>query len=313
ATSATSATSATLATSATSSTSSTSATSSSTITTSSPKSCSQSKVMREVRREVRKYREFLKIVGRNHTDTLDYHAMTEAAINGALNLCDPHSQYLPKMGSEALSREIEGAPIESAYMVNDETLCIRVRRFSRRTAGMILYKYREFGSPPSLVLDFRGNKGGLVYEARSTAALFLDGGSVVMTRMGRTLPTRSYKALEDGELRGVELIVLIDGESASATEIVAGALKDHGKGVIVGGRSFGKALILKEFKLKDESSVLIAIAHYVTPDFRKIQRNYNGRSSEKGSGGVVPNIELNMGEVVDNEMLNVILRKKDAK
>ncbi len=267
-------------------------------------------VRREVRREVKKYREFLKLIGEHHLDTLDYHALTEAAIVGALSLCDPHSQYIPEERGESLSREIDGAPIEGSYMIDEETLCIKVARFSHKTAEMIGYKYHEAGSPPRLVLDLRGNKGGLVYEAKATAELFLNRGDVIFTRMGRTIPTQSFAAERDGSLRGVELMLVIDRESASAAEIVVGALNDHGQAIVAGERSFGKGLILKQFKLNDDSSVLIAIAHYLTPNLKDIQRKYRGKNADQSVGGISPSIEFTFDKTIDAEDVNVLFEKK---
>ncbi len=272
---------------------------------------SRTTTKREIRREAKRYKEFLYLLGEHHVDRLDYHALTDRAIDGALSLCDPHSQHIPKQRVSTLREQIEGDPIEKCYMIDSTTLCLSIKLFSRNTSDDILSKYREMESPTTLVLDLRGNEGGLVVEAIKTSELFLSKGDTILTRKGRTIPTQSFVATSDGELHELELIVAIDRETASASEIVVGALKDQNRALIVGEDSFGKGLILKQCYLSDGSSVLIATSNYLTPNQIKIQRPYNGRIVDNSLGGIKPIVNYKFSEIIDNEEIKAIRKKSN--
>jgi carboxyl-terminal processing protease len=131
----------------------------------------------------------------------------------------------------------------------------------------------------SLVFDLRGNRGGLVDQAQKIANLFLYRGQKILTMRGRpgVFPPREGYA-NNSEPAEYPLVVLVNRGSASASEILAGALQDHDRAIIVGENSFGKGLVQNIFPLSDGSGLTLTTGHYYTPSGRLIQRDYSGRS-----------------------------------
>jgi len=163
-----------------------------------------------------------------------------------------------------------------SYMVNETTGYIKLSRFARTT-------YEEFISAAEdlreqgmkkLVFDLRGNGGGYLDQAVDIGQEFLTKGDLIVYTEGRKQDRRSHYAEKDGEFRDIELAVLIDQGSASASEIVAGALQDNDRGTIIGRRSFGKGLVQEHVGLPDGSALRLTIARYYTPTGRCIQRPY---------------------------------------
>ena len=131
----------------------------------------------------------------------------------------------------------------------------------------------------TLVLDLRNNRGGLVDQAQKIANLFLFKGQKIVSMRGRpqVFPNREYVAANPNPL-DLPVVVLINRGSASAAEILAGALQDHDRGVLVGENSFGKGLVQSVFPLRDGSGLTLTTGHFYTPSGRLIQRDYSGRS-----------------------------------
>ena len=127
-----------------------------------------------------------------------------------------------------------------------------------------------------LVFDLRGNAGGYLNEAVDIADEFLPKGRLVVFTEGRKKPRFTYYARRHGLLENMPVVVLIDGESASASEIVAGALQDNDCGTIVGRRSFGKGLVQEQIMLNDRSAIRLTVARYYTPTGRCIQKPFTG-------------------------------------
>jgi carboxyl-terminal processing protease len=141
-----------------------------------------------------------------------------------------------------------------------------------------LMDLREHGMT-SLVLDLRRNPGGLVDQAQRVSNLFLFRGQKIVTMRGRpsVFPAREYMAVNN-DPEPFPLVILIGRGTASAAEIVAGALQDHDRARLVGEDSFGKALVQNIFQLRDGSGLTLTTGHYYTPSGRLIQREYAGRS-----------------------------------
>ncbi len=172
--------------------------------------------------------------------------------------------------------------VDLAYMLNDSIGYIKLDRFARNT-------YSEFKSSlnnlsrkgmTDLVLDLRGNGGGFIDIANSIVDEFLeDDKLIVFTKNNKGRIEKSY-ATQKGDFENGGLYVLIDENSASASEIVAGALQDNDKGIIIGRRSFGKGLVQEEMDLGDGSAVRLTTARYYTPTGRSIQKPYTGNGNK---------------------------------
>ncbi|RMF67467.1 MAG: S41 family peptidase [Calditrichaeota bacterium] len=167
--------------------------------------------------------------------------------------------------------------ITVSFMLDDKTGYIKVGRFARTTDEEFENALQELEGQgmKQLILDLRGNSGGYLEQAVEMADKFLDGGKRIVYTRGR-IPNSNedYYSTDEGTHPKYPLIVLIDHGSASASEIVAGAIQDWDRGLIMGVTSFGKGLVQNQISLRDGSAVRITIARYYTPSGRLIQRPY---------------------------------------
>jgi len=171
------------------------------------------------------------------------------------------------------------ATVDASYMLNGVTGYIKINRFAQTT-------YREFkdalenlddAGMQRLVLDLRGNSGGYMQMAERVADEFLSRGHVIVSAQSRhERYTETTRATRGGAFEDRPLTVLVDEHSASASEIVAGALQDHDRALIIGRRTFGKGLVQREFLLDDGSGLRVTIARFYTPTGRLIQTDYKG-------------------------------------
>jgi len=168
--------------------------------------------------------------------------------------------------------------LDASYMINDETGYIKLNRFSATTTDEFSDAIKTLKQSPrfkNLVLDLRGNGGGYLKAAIELADQFLGAFKMIVYTEGENSRRKDYKASALGEFEQGKLVVLIDEGSASASEIVAGAIQDWDRGVVVGRRSFGKGLVQQPYFLNDGSMVRLTTAHYYTPSGRGIQKAYN--------------------------------------
>jgi len=172
--------------------------------------------------------------------------------------------------------------LEAAYMMNDTTGYLRLRRFSRTTHRELsrsLRRLKNLGMQ-RLILDLRGNAGGLMGAARNVVNEFLVKGQVIVSaRSDHTGYSETWYAEGEGAFQEGPLVVLVDGQSASASEIVAGALQDHDRALVVGRRTFGKGLVQRQFDFDDGSGLRLTIARFYTPSGRLLQRPYGAELS----------------------------------
>jgi carboxyl-terminal processing protease len=170
--------------------------------------------------------------------------------------------------------------IDAAYMVNDSTGFIKISKFSKTTHKEFIAAIESLqnGGMKNLILDLRGNTGGLLEQAFQVANEFLDSGNMIVYTEGRARPRYEYRATSHGSCRHIDLAVLIDEGSASASEIVAGAIQDNDRGTIVGRRSFGKGLVQEPIMFSDLSGLRLSVARYYTPTGRSIQKPYKKNS-----------------------------------
>ena len=176
--------------------------------------------------------------------------------------------------------------VTTKFMADDSTGYIMVNRFAATTTKETDEAIRELlrKGKKRLILDLRGNPGGYLHEAVKLAGKFLPGHLLVVETRGRNnrVNEKFYSdQWRTGAVYDFPLIILIDRGSASASEIVAGAIQDYDRGLIVGTNSFGKGLVQKEFPLGDGSAVRVTTAKYYTPSGRLIQRNYKGKKLEE--------------------------------
>jgi carboxyl-terminal processing protease len=168
--------------------------------------------------------------------------------------------------------------VTCAYMVNSKVGYILIDQFSIPTADefrQAAMSLKQRGMK-ELILDLRGNGGGVLSAATDIADEFLKEGLTILKTKGRKTKEEIYKSKSGGILENTKTVVLINSSSASASEILAGALQDNDRAIIVGRRSFGKGLVQEDRKLRDGSNLRITIARYYTPSGRCIQRPYKG-------------------------------------
>jgi carboxyl-terminal processing protease len=166
--------------------------------------------------------------------------------------------------------------VDVDYMVNNHTGFIRINTFAMTTSDEFMKGLRELKGKgmKSLILDLRGNSGGIMEAAVQIANQFLKEGELIVYTKGRAQPRNEAKATGKGEFETGDLVVLIDEWSASASEILAGALQDNDRGTIIGRRSFGKGLVQEPIPFADGSGMRLTIARYYTPTGRSIQKPY---------------------------------------
>ncbi|NCI49717.1 S41 family peptidase [Sediminibacterium roseum] len=168
------------------------------------------------------------------------------------------------------------SPIDAAYMIEPGTGYLRINKFADRTyeAFMLNMEKLQKQGMKQLILDLRGNGGGLLKEAISIADAFLSGDKLIVYTEGENMKRAEYKCSTEGIFETGKLEVLIDETSASASEVLAGALQDWDRATIIGRRSFGKGLVQQPFILSDGSEVRLTIARYYSPLGRNIQKPY---------------------------------------
>jgi carboxyl-terminal processing protease len=167
--------------------------------------------------------------------------------------------------------------LDAAYMVSPGIGYIKLNRFSATTMDEYREAFKKLKQKgmKSLILDLQGNGGGYLTAAVELADEFLDKGKLIVYTEGKIQPRRISEATSTGDFESGDLIILIDETSASASEIVSGAIQDWDRGLIIGRRSFGKGLVQQPIPLPDESQIRLTIARYYTPTGRSIQRPYN--------------------------------------
>ena len=170
--------------------------------------------------------------------------------------------------------------MDVAYMINKETGYLKLNSFSQTTFNEFIKgvsKLHEKGMK-KLILDLRSNGGGIMDAATQITDQFLEAGKLIVYTQGKARPRYDFYSTAQGICKNDEIIILVDEFSASASEILAGAIQDNDRGIIMGRRSFGKGLVQEQVQFKDGSALRLTIARYYTPTGRSIQKPYtNGR------------------------------------
>jgi carboxyl-terminal processing protease len=238
--------------------------------------------------------------------------------------------------------------VDAAYMLTEDLGYIKINRFAEST-------YNEFKQAldfllsegaTQLALDLRDNPGGFLGVAEQIIDEFLEEDKLILFTKNKSGKIEKSFATKRGDFEDGEIYILINENSASASEIVAGALQDNDKGTIVGRRSFGKGLVQREMALGDGSAVRLTVSRYYTPTGRSIQRPYDNGHSEDyyndyykrlsngeftnenkievadslkfktpkgkivyGGGGIIPDVFVPLDTSIQNETLNYIMRR----
>ena len=191
-----------------------------------------------------------------------------------------------------VTRGIITNPSMTTIMMDDEIGYVALSRFTKETPKEIEQALKDLKAEgmKALILDLRGNTGGLMSSAVDVADFFLDEGNVVVSTEGRIERSNTVHKAKAGKLWDMPLAILINGGSASGSEIVAGAVKDYERGVLVGKKTFGKAVVQQWFPLNEDRSVSITISIYKTPNGHWIHKK-----------GIEPNIEVESPNIFEGE------------
>ncbi len=238
--------------------------------------------------------------------------------------------------------------VDASYMLTDNLGYIKINRFAESTYKEFkdaLNKLQNQGAT-KLALDLRDNPGGLLEIAKQIADEFLENNKLILFTKNKAGKIENHYATRRGDFEEGHVYILIDENSASASEIIAGALQDNDKGTILGRRSYGKGLVQREMSLGDGSAVRLTVSRYYTPTGRSIQRPYNNGNNTDyyndyykrlsngefenaeniqiadslkfttpngkivyGGGGIIPDVFVPLDTSAQNETLNYIRRR----
>lgn len=177
--------------------------------------------------------------------------------------------------------DIQTNNIDSFYTIGDSVLYIKVNSFGYTMMDEFRVIYHALKPLKGIIIDLRNNKGGLLPQAIEMAEFFLEKDRLIVSTEGRSVPSQSFHSSKGEKFLDGNVVILINEVSASASELVAGAIQDWDRGIIVGQRSFGKGLVQRRISLEDGSSIGITIAKYLTPSGRAIQRPYTKGEKEE--------------------------------
>lgn len=177
--------------------------------------------------------------------------------------------------------EVPLPSISSAYAVNDSVVYIKIERFGDKTYKEFMEHVEKlFGaqSKKHLIIDVRGNPGGYLPEATNILCqIFEDKDKILVTTKAKNQKKSEYKSTGKRFFDIQDVAVLVDENSASASEIIAGAIQDWDRGIVVGRRTYGKGLVQEQYELSNGGAIRLTVAKYYTPSGRSIQRNYSNR------------------------------------
>jgi len=176
--------------------------------------------------------------------------------------------------------EIPRHSVDISFLLKPGVGYVRLSAFNETTDHEIADALKQLNAATldGLILDMRGNPGGLLNEAVAVGDMFLEKNQLIVTHHGRTSQERRYYAVRGNQGDNVPLVILVNGNSASATEIVSGAVQDHDRGLIVGETTFGKGLVQTVTPLSENTGLALTTARYYTPSGRLIQRDYKSIS-----------------------------------
>ena len=176
--------------------------------------------------------------------------------------------------------EIPRKSVQDGFWLRPGIAFLEIDSFNENTSREVEDNLKRLGENniQGLILDLRDNAGGLLNEGVAVAGRFLHPGQTVVSHRGRSSPEKPYVARNGSSRRDYPIVVIVNGFSASAAEIVAGALQDHDRGWVVGVNTFGKGLVQTVYPLSENTGLALTTARYYTPSGRLIQRSYEGNS-----------------------------------
>jgi carboxyl-terminal processing protease len=174
--------------------------------------------------------------------------------------------------------EIPHPSVDLKYEIKPGVGYIHLTQFQETTGQEVQDAINSFGPLKGLVFDLRGNPGGLLSQAVDVCDHLLAKGQTIVSQRGRAYPDQNYVATHGNDGKNFPIVVLVNRNTASAAEIVTGALQDHDRALVVGETTFGKGLVQTVYNLNDNTGLALTTYHYYTPSGRLIQRNYNGVS-----------------------------------
>jgi carboxyl-terminal processing protease len=172
--------------------------------------------------------------------------------------------------------EIPHPSVDLKYEIRPGVGYIHLTQFQETTAQEVIEAINGFSNLKGLVLDLRNNPGGLLSQAVEVCDHLLSKGQNIVSQRGRAYPDQNYTATHGNNGKSFAIVVLVNRNTASAAEIVSGALQDHDRALIVGETTFGKGLVQTVYNLSEDTGLALTTYHYYTPSGRLIQRNYNG-------------------------------------
>ncbi len=174
--------------------------------------------------------------------------------------------------------EIPNNSVDLSYLIQPGIGYIHIKGEQETTGKEVADALGRFGELQGLVLDLRDNPGGLLNQAVAVCDQFLKRGQTIVSQRGRAYPEQVYRANHGSDGRNYPIVILTNHGTASAAEIISGALQDHDRALIVGTTTFGKGLVQTVYQLSDTTGLTLTTYHYYTPSGRLIQRNYEGVS-----------------------------------
>ncbi len=238
----------------------------------------------------------LHIIDDQYVDNVNIDSLVDKAIPQILSELDPHSVYIPAKDAQATTDELKGSfsGIGVEFVIRQDTIHVQnvIENGPAERAGLLGYiRIKSFGETTypellialaklsqegfkELIIDLRDNTGGYLESAIQIANEFLPKNKLIVYTQGRKSPRQDYRSDGHGSYQKMPLVVLINEGSASASEILAGAIQDNDRGTIIGRRSFGKGLVQQQIGFQDGSLMRLTIARYYTPSGRSIQKPY---------------------------------------
>lgn len=196
--------------------------------------------------------------------------------------------------------ELEAASVDRIFLLQPGVAYVRVSSFDAQTAEALRGAIQQLGGEElqGLVLDLRNNQGGIVQSAVAAAALFLEAGSVIFSARGRNTPPEELKVPEGFTPYRFRLAVLVNGKTASAAEIFAGAIQDNDRGALLGEPTFGKGLVQRVYPLSGGTGLALTTAFYYTPSGRSIQKPLRGTELEQATAAPPREFRTRLGRTV---------------